>query len=84
MTNSYQSVLKCVGSEQSRPRFFESDISLLLQARSQNEDMRGRLSRIYAESNIQDLSPPIKSDTELLVSRSFVAEYQPLNEMCLY
>ncbi|XP_038049066.1 oxysterol-binding protein-related protein 6-like isoform X2 [Patiria miniata] len=38
----------------------------LAKARGQNEDMRGRLSRIYAESNIEDLSPPIKSDTELM------------------
>ncbi|XP_033628632.1 oxysterol-binding protein-related protein 6-like isoform X2 [Asterias rubens] len=38
----------------------------LTKARSQNEDMRGRLGRIFNESNIQDLSPPVKSDSDLL------------------
>ena len=34
--------------------------------------MRGRLGRIFNESNIQDLSPPVKSDSDLLVSLSYM------------
>ncbi|XP_022111508.1 oxysterol-binding protein-related protein 6-like isoform X2 [Acanthaster planci] len=55
-----------VGGAASQSRQIAILQEALAKARSQNEDMRGRLSRIQAESNIQDLSPPIKSDTELL------------------